>query len=74
VGSFPQDEPIIDFYYAATPNGWKISIMLEELGLPNPVLPPKEAGLLRFARNDGDRDEGEQRKSRRDATRGKTPP
>jgi GSH-dependent disulfide-bond oxidoreductase len=25
---------MIDLYYAPTPNGWKISIMLEELGLP----------------------------------------
>jgi glutathione S-transferase len=27
------DNPMIDLYYAPTPNGWKISIMLEELGL-----------------------------------------
>ena len=26
--------PMIDFYYWPTPNGWKISIMLEECGLP----------------------------------------
>ena len=25
---------MIDFFYAPTPNGWKISIMLEECGLP----------------------------------------
>ncbi|MEM7545509.1 MAG: glutathione S-transferase N-terminal domain-containing protein [Pseudomonadota bacterium] len=25
---------MIDFYYWATPNGWKVSILLEELGLP----------------------------------------
>lgn len=25
---------MIDFYYAPTPNGWKIGIMLEECGLP----------------------------------------
>jgi GST-like protein len=25
---------MIDFYYAPTPNGWKIAIMLEETGLP----------------------------------------
>ena len=24
---------MIDLHYAPTPNGWKISIMLEELGL-----------------------------------------
>jgi GST-like protein len=26
--------PMIDLYTAATPNGWKVSILLEELGLP----------------------------------------
>ena len=30
---------MIDLYYAATPNGWKISIMLEECALPYRVLP-----------------------------------
>ncbi|MGA2291322.1 MAG: thiol:disulfide oxidoreductase, partial [Bradyrhizobium sp.] len=25
-----QDASMIDLYYAPTPNGWKISIMLEE--------------------------------------------
>ena len=25
---------MIELHYAATPNGWKISIMLEETGLP----------------------------------------
>ena len=30
---------MIDLYYAPTPNGWKISIMLEECGLPYKVIP-----------------------------------
>jgi glutathione S-transferase len=30
---------MIDLHYAPTPNGWKISIMLEELGLPCKVIP-----------------------------------
>src|SRR5213596_1828004 len=33
------DNPMIDLYYAPTPNGWKISIMLEETGLPYKVIP-----------------------------------
>ena len=30
---------MIDFYYWPTPNGWKISIMLEECGLPYRMIP-----------------------------------
>ena len=30
---------MIDFYYAPTPNGWKISIMLEEVSIPYTVIP-----------------------------------
>jgi GST-like protein len=30
---------MIDLHYAPTPNGWKISIMLEECGLPYTIVP-----------------------------------
>jgi GST-like protein len=30
---------LIDFYYWPTPNGWKVSIMLEECGLPYTMMP-----------------------------------
>ena len=30
---------MIDFYYWPTPNGWKVSIMLEETGLPYRLIP-----------------------------------
>ena len=30
---------MIDFYYWPTPNGWKVSIMLEECGLQYKVIP-----------------------------------
>ena len=30
---------MIDFYYWPTPNGWKVSIMLEETGLPYMLKP-----------------------------------
>ncbi|MGE3303523.1 MAG: glutathione S-transferase family protein [Hyphomonadaceae bacterium] len=30
---------MIDLYFAATPNGWKVSIMLEEAGLPYRLAP-----------------------------------
>src|SRR6516225_5451687 len=35
----PRPSKRIDLYYWSTPNGWKITIMLEECGLPYNVLP-----------------------------------
>src|SRR3954470_3889489 len=32
-------QPMIELFTAATPNGWKVSIALEELGLPYTALP-----------------------------------
>ena len=42
---------MIDLHYAPTPNGWKISIMLEELGLPYPSFPSTSAPANSLARN-----------------------
>ncbi len=33
------DHPPMDLYFAPTPNGWKITIMLEECGLPYHLIP-----------------------------------
>ena len=41
----------IDFYYWTTPNGWKISIMLEECGLAYTVHPVNIAKREQFARD-----------------------
>jgi GST-like protein len=38
----------IDLYYWPTPNGWKISIMLEECGLPYNVIPVNISGGDQF--------------------------
>ncbi len=35
----PMPEPCLDLYYWPTPNGWKVSIALEELGLAYAVVP-----------------------------------
>ena len=35
----PRQTKPIDLYYWSTPNGWKITIMLEECGLPYSVIP-----------------------------------
>jgi GSH-dependent disulfide-bond oxidoreductase len=37
-GKAPARKPI-DLYYWSTPNGWKVTIMLEECGLPYNVIP-----------------------------------
>ena len=42
-----QDQPI-DLYFWPTPNGWKISIMLEECGLPYRVIPVNIAKAEQF--------------------------
>ena len=38
---------MIDFYYWPTPNGWKVSILLEELGLPYEIIRLQDAVPLR---------------------------
>ena len=38
-GKTPEIEPSIELFTAPTPNGWKISVALEELGLPYTVRP-----------------------------------
>ncbi len=40
---------MIDLYFAPTPNGWKISIMLEECGLPYAVKPVNIGAGEQFA-------------------------
>ena len=30
---------MIDFYYWPTPNGWKVSILLEDIGVPYKMVP-----------------------------------
>lgn len=40
---------MIDLYYAPTPNGWKISIMLEECGLPYALKPVNIGAGEQFA-------------------------
>ena len=42
---------MIDFYYWPTPNGWKVSIMLEECGLP---YQPVEKGAIDRVSLDGE--------------------
>jgi GST-like protein len=38
-GAAPRLRPAIDLYYWPTPNGWKVSIMLEECGLSYRMIP-----------------------------------
>ena len=39
---------MIDLYYWPTPNGWKVSIMLEECGLPYELKPVDIGGGDQF--------------------------
>jgi GSH-dependent disulfide-bond oxidoreductase len=39
VKATPRQSKPIDLFYWSTPNGWKITIMLEECGLPYNVIP-----------------------------------
>ena len=39
VRAAPRQSKPIDLYYWSTPNGWKITIMLEECGLPYNIIP-----------------------------------
>jgi len=49
LGVFMQQVDPIDLYFWTTPNGWKISIMLEECGLPYRVRPVNLAKGEQFA-------------------------
>src|SRR5262249_37548388 len=40
--------PMIDLYYWPTPNGWKVSIMLEECGLGSRTIPVDTGGGDQF--------------------------
>src|SRR5665213_4025509 len=44
----PRPKKPIDLYYWPTPNGWKITIMLEECGLPYNVVPVNIAAGEQF--------------------------
>ena len=46
---------MIDFHYWPTPNGWKISIMLEECGLPYKMVPRRPPARARSTRTPSSR-------------------